>query len=178
MLTFQLIKATTSMKNLLLLRHAKSDWGVSYETDHDRPLSARGRSAAQSIGSYLASVGPLPEVILTSSAIRARTTAELAKESGGWPSVIVSLRELYEAGPESIVQLVQQQEDSISTVMLVGHNPTWEHLSHLLIGGGSLRFPTGALARIKFTASGWSEVSFGEGTLSWFVTPKQLKKLL
>ena len=166
------------MKNLLLLRHAKSDWGVYYETDHDRPLSPRGKSAARLIGSYLASVGPLPEVILTSSALRAKTTAEMAKESGSWPSSIVSSRDLYGAEPESILHLLQQQEDSIETLMLVGHNPTWESLAHLLIGGGSLRFPTGALARIKFAATGWLEISFGQGTLSWLVTPKQLKKTL
>lgn len=166
------------MKNLLLLRHAKSDWGVSFETDHDRPLSLRGKAAARLIGSYLASAGPLPEVILTSSAVRARTTAEMAKESGSWPGNIVYSRDLYEAAPESILHLLQQQEDSIETVMMVGHNPTWESLAHLLIGGGSLRFPTAALARIKFPATSWKEITYGRGTLSWLVTPKQLKKLL
>ncbi|MGW8181496.1 MAG: SixA phosphatase family protein [bacterium] len=166
------------MKNLLLLRHAKSDWGVFFETDHDRPLSPRGRSAARLIGSYLASTGPLPDLILTSSALRARTTAEKAKESGSWPSSIVYSRDLYEAAPESILHLLQQQEDSIGTLMIVGHNPTCESLAHLLIGGGSLRFPTGALARIKFPATAWHGIAFGQGTLSWLVTPKQLKKML
>jgi len=166
------------LKNLLLLRHGKSDWGTSYETDHDRPLTARGRSAARLIGAFLASVGPLPELILTSSAVRALTTAELAKESGEWSGLIVSSRELFGAGPESIVHLVQQQEDSVKTLMLVGHNPTWESLAHLLIGGGNLRFPTGTLACIKLHDSNWSQISSGHGTLSWLVTPKLIKRLL
>jgi len=164
------------LKNLLLLRHAKSDWGGDYDTDHERPLARRGRSAARLVGSFLTSVGPIPEVILTSTAVRAQTTAELAKASGRWSSLIVPSRDFYGAGPGSVLQLIQQQEDSIKTLMLVGHNPTWESLAHLLIGGGNLRFPTGALARIRSPESRWSQTEFGNNTLSWLVTPKLLKK--
>lgn len=166
------------MKNLLLLRHAKSDWGAACETDHDRPLASRGRAAAGVVGTFLALVGPMPELILTSSAVRAKTTSELAKKSGKWTASIISSRDLYEAGPDSIVDLVRQQEDTIETLMLVGHNPTWESLAHLLIGGGNIRFSTGAVARIKFTETRWSQIASGQGTLLWLVTPKQLKRIL
>ena len=143
-------RETDSLKDLLLLRHGKSDWGASYEADHDRPLAPRGRSAARLIGSFLASVGPVPELILSSSAVRARTTAELVKESGPLPSDIISTSQLYGAEPASILDLIRRHEDSIETLLLAGHNPAWESLAHHLIGGGELRFPTGALARIKW----------------------------
>ncbi len=166
------------MKNLILLRHGKSDWGSSHATDHDRPLAARGQSAARLIGTFLKLVGPLPELILTSSALRAQATAELAKNHGKWPSEVVSSDVLYEADLELIVRLVQQQEDSIETLLLVGHNPTWEGLAQFLIGGGTLRFPTGALSLISFAEDSWSQIDRGRGTMLWLVIPKQLKKLL
>jgi phosphohistidine phosphatase len=166
------------MKDLLLLRHGKSDWGASFQTDHDRPLANRGRSAAHQIGSFLAAVGPVPQLILTSSALRAKDTAELAKEGGNWPSLIVTTSQLYETGPLPILDLLRQQKDEIDTIMLVGHNPTWEDLAHHLIGGGHFRFPTAALARIRLPGNSWSQLVFGQGTLSWLVTPKLLKKLL
>jgi phosphohistidine phosphatase len=165
------------VKNLLLLRHGKSDWGASYDEDHDRPLAARGSSAASLIGTFLSAVGPLPDLILSSSAVRALRTAELAKEKGKWPSQIVSSRVLYGAAPESILDLVRQQEDSVGTLMLVGHNPTWEVIAHLFIGGGNVRFPTCALARIKLNETSWKNIAFGQGTLTWLVTPKQLKRM-
>ena len=160
-----------------MLRHGKSDWGASYDSDHDRPLAPRGRLAARLIGSFLASVGPIPELILSSSATRARNTAEIAKESGHWPGEIITMSQLYGAGPASVIELIRQQEDSIETLMLVGHNPTWESLAHHLIGGGDLRFPTAALAQIKMHGTDWNQIDFGQGTLSWLVTPKLLKKL-
>jgi phosphohistidine phosphatase len=101
----------------------------------------------------------------------------MAKESGQWSSIIVPSREFYGVGPGSVLEIVQHQEDSIKTLMLVGHNPTWESLAHLLIGGGNLRFPTGALARIRSAENRWSQIEFGNNTLSWLVTPKLLKKL-
>jgi phosphohistidine phosphatase len=165
------------LKNLLLLRHGKSDWGASFATDHDRPLATRGEAAAKLIGTFLARVGPLPDLILSSSAVRALTTAQLAKKSGRWSSQVLSNRSLYGAGPEFILELIKQQDDAVKTLMVVGHNPTWELMAHLLIGGGNLRFPTGALARIKLPCHSWREIAFGQGTLSWLVTPKQLKKL-
>jgi len=171
-------KEGRTLKNILLLRHGKSDWEASYTTDHDRPLAARGRSAAGLIGVFLARVGPLPQLVLTSSAVRARSTAELAKANGKWSSPIISSQDLYEAGPESIMQLVKQQKSSVETLMLVGHNPVWEDLGGLLIGGGKIRFPTGGLALIKFSTTGWEELTFGQGILVWLVTPKQLKRLI
>jgi phosphohistidine phosphatase len=133
--------------------------------------------AARLIGSFLASVELVPEIILSSSAVRARNTAEIVKESGNWSTPIITLNQLYGAGPASILELIRQQDNTIGKLMLVGHNPTWESLAHHLIGGGDLRFPTAALARIKMHGTDWNQLNFGQGTLSWLITPKLLKKL-
>jgi phosphohistidine phosphatase len=79
------------VKTLYLLRHAKSDWNNAFDGDHDRPLAPRGIEAAERVGRVLAAAGEIPDRILTSSAVRARTTVELAAESGDWasPQVVV-----------------------------------------------------------------------------------------
>jgi phosphohistidine phosphatase len=165
------------MKNLLLLRHGKSDWGATYEQDHDRPLADRGQLSSRLVGRFLASVGPLPERAITSSALRARSTLELAMKAGSWSAPTLVSRDLYQSDPQTILKLIQKQDDSLSNLMLVGHNPTWETLAALMIGGGGLRFPTAAVARIKFTEESWKQIQFGQGTLSWLVTPKILSRL-
>ncbi len=69
------------MKTLLLMRHAKSDWDADYESDHDRPLNDRGLKSARLMGRVLADEGLVPDLIISSTALRARTTAELATET-------------------------------------------------------------------------------------------------
>ena len=72
------------MKTLILFRHGKSDWNTDYAADHDRPLAKRGRNAAATMGAMLARIEQVSDRVLTSSAVRARETVELAAEAGGW----------------------------------------------------------------------------------------------
>ena len=72
------------MKRIFLLRHGKSDWNAPYSTDHERPLKGRGVRAARTIGRFLAETDEEPDVIVSSSAVRALSTAELAAEAGSW----------------------------------------------------------------------------------------------
>ena len=76
------------MRQLLVLRHGKSDWDADYRGDHERPLASRGRRAAAAVGRFLAAAGPMPDRVLSSSAVRALSTVRLAAEAGRWPPPI------------------------------------------------------------------------------------------
>lgn len=164
------------MKSLFILRHGKSDWHAAYGTDHDRPLAKRGIAAAEMMGRFLTHKRQVPDGVLSSSAVRARRTAELAVEAGQWECPLTCLDLLYGASVSDVVNLLMQQPDSASALMLVGHQPTWSELIADLTGGSAVHFPTAALARIDLEIDRWREVRAGEGVLRWLVTPKLLQE--
>lgn len=164
------------MKRVLLLRHGKSDWGADYGTDHDRPLKGRGVRAARAMGRFLTDTDQQPELIVSSSAVRALTTAELAAEAGGWDCEIRSEQGLYGAGATGLLREIRALDNLLDTVMLTGHEPTFSSLASLLIGGGDFRFPTAAVACIAFATHRWEQVDFGRGTLHWFAPPKLIQQ--
>ena len=163
------------MKTLLLLRHAKSD--RSGAGDHERPLNKRGRSSARRIGSTLSRIHQEPGKVLTSSAVRARTTVELAIEAGGWSCPVSATRALYLSSPDSVLGQIIEQDDRWESLLVVGHEPTGSDLASRLIGGGRIEVPTAALLRIDVYAERWSEVGYGEGGLVWMLTPRLLSRL-
>jgi phosphohistidine phosphatase SixA len=167
-------KGTVRMKRLLLFRHGKSDWDARYGADHDRPLAKRGRKAASLMGRYLAGLDQVPDRIVCSSAVRARETLRLATEAGKWSCPVAVAEELYQASPETVLELIRETRDSVNTVLLVGHEPTWSLLTGRLIGKARLEFPTAAIARIDLPVTRWADVEFGKGVLAWLVTPKLL----
>jgi phosphohistidine phosphatase len=165
------------MKSVILLRHAKSDWEADYESDHDRPLNKRGRKAAAMMGHYLGSLGQLPDLVLSSTALRARETVSRAAEAGDWDCPVELTPELYEASPGSALELIRNRDDALGSLLLTGHEPTWSVLAGILVGGASLRMPTAAMARIDFSVESWGDVEPGNGTLIWQVTPKLLGRI-
>ena len=164
------------MSRVLLLRHGKSDWDAPYSGDHDRPLSPRGVKASRLMGEFLSGADLEPDRVLTSSAVRARRTAELAAEAGSWAAPVLPVPALYHASPDSVFRLLQDLEDTVETVLLAGHEPTMSEMVKVLTGGGHYRYPTAAVANIEVMASSWSEVVPGTGRLVWLVTPKLVAK--
>jgi len=161
---------------LLLLRHAKSDWDASYGgEDFDRPLARRGTKAAALVGRFLRRIDLVPDQVLTSSAVRARTTVELAAEAGQWGCPVQGTRRLYEASPEQVMEEIRAVEGAPARLLVAGHEPTWSALLSLLVGGGSFRLPTAALACIELEADGWADLQAGGGQLAWLVNPKLLE---
>ena len=96
------------MKTLLVMRHAKSDWGAASGSDHDRVLARRGIKAARKVGRFLTESETVPDLVLSSSAVRALTTAELAREAGEWGCDIVTSRDLYASDPERVLELIHE----------------------------------------------------------------------
>jgi phosphohistidine phosphatase len=164
------------MSQLLIMRHAKSDWEAAYGSDHDRPLAPRGVKAARLMGRLLAQRGQAPQLVITSTAVRARSTADLAAEAGGWQCRIEPNAALYDALPEAVVEALISKPDLPERVLIAGHEPTWSSLVSLLVGGGRVRMPTAAVACVEFDGP-WTELRPGCGQLRWLVTPKLAKGL-
>ncbi|CCV12871.1 histidine phosphatase family protein [Mesorhizobium sp. STM 4661] len=168
------------MKQLLLLRHAKSSWDDPKLADFDRPLAPRGLKTAPLIGRELARRGWLPELALVSPALRTRDTwrlvsAELPKHL---PAEFAET--LYEATAATVLARVRQAK--ATSLLVVGHNPGLQHFALRLAGAGSdadvfreieAKFPTAALAR--FTIDGdWANLDFGDARLTHCIRPKEL----
>jgi len=162
------------LKTLLFLRHGKSDWDADFSADHERPLAKRGRKAAATMGRFISTCGVLPDRIVTSTATRARTTLEIAKEEGGWDAPTRETRALYMASPADLLVQIRAEDDEADVLLLVGHEPTWSSAVSRLVGGGAVRYPTAALARVDVDVSRWQDVEFGRGELIWLVPPKAL----
>lgn len=170
------------MKRLYLLRHAKAV--PADEDDHARELTVRGMHDAGAMARYLRKSGFIPELILASSAARTRQTADLIQREIDARVELLDALYLAEAG--KILALVQAASQSLSGVMVVGHNPGMEELATLLAREPVRRkervrrdvleekYPTAALAVLDFDVGKWRDIRPGEGALVDFIRPKDL----
>jgi len=165
------------MKTLLVMRHAKSDWGSPSGDDHERSLADRGVKAARRMGRFLADAGPTPQLVISSTAVRARTTVELAVESGGWKCPIITRVDFYASDPDRVLDVVRETEDSVERLLIAGHEPTWSTLVTWLIGGGRVGMPTAAVACLDLRNDRWIDLAPATCELRWLVTPKTMKTL-
>ncbi len=163
------------MKRLYLMRHAKSDWDGAFSSDHERRLAPRGRRAAQTVGRFLSSVGA-PQAVVTSSAVRARTTVEIAAKAGGWECGVEVTDALYGCSPEALLGVSRTADDAVERLLLAGHEPAWSETAGRLVGAASIRMVTAAVACIDLPIVSWNEIRFGVGTIKWVVTPKLLQR--
>ena len=161
------------MKTLLLLRHAKSSWGDSSLADFDRPLAPRGLKDAPRMGRALKAQGVVPDLIISSPAVRAKETVEAVVAAAGLSVSPEFDQNIYEASTAELMKLVRSISDSKSCALLVGHNPGFENLLSRLTGD-SESMPTAALACMEFQIDSWNNIEEGEGKLAWFLTPKTL----
>jgi phosphohistidine phosphatase len=168
------------MKRLTLLRHAKSGWDAPVARDFDRRLNARGRKAARAMGREMQRLGLGFDLILASPAARVtETLTELAQGYGGAAATDFD-EHIYLASVETLLDIVRAADDALDRLLIVGHNPGMEQLALLLAEGGALRdriaakYPTGALAELRFEGPGWRDVAAGAGRLERFIRPRDL----
>lgn len=172
------------MLTLLLFRHAKSDWHNDLG-DHERPLNKRGVKTAPIIARHIAKSGLSPDHILCSDAVRARATLSLTLPELPAPQPAVEIEpRLYLADAETILDVIREHaRDNDRRIMVVGHNPGIHALALTLIGSGdkkalsamAMKFPTAALAIVKFDAGDWNTVGPATGRLDAFVVPRDLE---
>lgn len=177
------------MKTLYLLRHAKSDSRDWSGQDFERPLNERGKQACTAMAAHLRERGILPGIVLCSTAARARETLAGIAAALGWPDAegrpsFVFRDELYLASENELAAEVRGLDDSITSAMVIGHNPGLEVLAiGFAQGGGGGRdafealerkYPTAALATLTFDSDQWRGLEFGKGRLTGFVKPTKL----
>ncbi len=146
------------MKTLLLLRHAKSSWKDENQADHDRPLNRRGKEDAPRMGRHIAAERLMPDLILSSTAKRARKTAAKVAEHCGYSGEVRKLNELYLAAPDVYIATLHALPDDVRRVLVVGHNPGMQMLVAVLSGANG-DFPTAALAQIELPIDAWSDLT-------------------
>lgn len=146
------------MKQLLILRHAKSSWADSSITDWQRPLNERGVRDAPRAGDWLREESLIPDVIITSDAVRARTTADAVAKAAGYVKEIVVEPSLYHAELEDLFAVLNGVRDrAAATVLIVGHNPGLEDFVQQLTGEHH-DLPTTALIHITLAIDRWSDL--------------------
>jgi phosphohistidine phosphatase len=166
-------------RRLYLLRHAKSSWDDPRLDDHDRPLAPRGKRAMKDMARHLRREGVHPELVLCSSAKRARQTLERLLPALGDGVTLEVDDDLYTFHADVILARLKRVPASVTSVMVVGHNPAVEELTLQLAADGArtdrvgAKFPTGAVATLDVRVA-WSRLKPGAAELSAFVTPADL----
>ncbi len=146
------------MKTLLILRHAKSSWKDDDLADHDRPLNKRGKRDAPRIGRRLRESQLAPELIVSSTAKRARKTASSVAEACAYEGVLELDGSLYLASPSQYILVLRRVPEQVQRVLVVGHNPGAEELLAQLTGQ-EVGLPTGALAHVEVDVAGWGDLT-------------------
>jgi phosphohistidine phosphatase len=163
---------------LLLLRHGKSEWGTA-APDHDRPLGRRGKRDVPRMAAYARRNRLLPDVVLSSTACRARQTADLFVASAECcRDAVICLGELYLATAQEIWEVIRAAPAEARSVMVVGHNPGMEDLVRQLAGSAfpAEKFPTAALACFEIAGERWADACAEGAVLVDLAVPKALGK--
>ncbi len=170
------------MKTLHLLRHAKSSWKDSALDDHERPLSKRGRETAKMIGAYLRREKIRPDMMVCSSAVRARQTlAPISKEIKA--RKVVFEKGIYDVPQRKLWKLIWTLPENADCVLMIGHNPAFHELALALADAKSrtrlppieAKFPTGAMATFRFDGA-WKELRPNGAAVSAFTSPKDIAR--
>lgn len=162
------------MKTLFLIRHAKSDWSDDSVKDHDRTLNSRGFRVAPKMAMFLKESEISFDKIFSSSAIRAKTTAEFIAERINDENILEEMPELYMATSRQLLNIVNQLDDSFEKVALVGHNPDFTYFAEYLTNEAIGHLPTCGIVQIEFDLDSWTQVSQNLGKLKNLFIPEEL----
>lgn len=163
------------MKTLFLMRHAKSSWKDDSLADHERPLKKRGKKDIKLIAKVIKKNDLKPDLIITSSAVRAKETAELLAEAIGFKGKIVVSDDLYMGEPSDYMEILTDIKEKFGSVLIVGHNPGLE--AYLQIIDGEIEaLPTAGLGYLMLAVDEWEDITLETmGDLVGFWKPKDLR---
>ena len=165
------------MKTLFIMRHAKSSWKDLNLQDHDRPLNKRGRHDALLMGKLLRNERMSFDLIISSTALRAKTTSNLFAKAFRYEVEIVLEGLIYRAQPIDILNLLSKYSDKYSSILLVGHNPTVEGVVEMLTASPGITMATCTLAHLTLTIDSWAEINRKQPVIGKLVNlwaPKEL----
>lgn len=146
------------MKTLLIMRHAKSSWKDQELPDHDRPLKKKGRKDISNMAKILKKKSLVPDLVLSSTAVRSKETANLMIEKLNYKGKLELIEELYMAEPETYIKYASQVSDKVEVLLIIGHNPGLEGLV-MTLGDKISSLPTGSIAKLYLFIDKWSELT-------------------
>lgn len=162
------------MKRLILVRHAKSSWDHPDLTDIERPINKRGKRDAPFMAELLKKLNIMPDVIYSSPAVRALSTAEIFSDTLGYAKQKIIINEnIYDAGLKELSILINGISDEYNTVFLFGHNPGLTYFANHLGNQFIDNMPTCSIAAFEFGLDKWENVERGTGNISLFEFPKK-----
>jgi phosphohistidine phosphatase len=166
------------MKTLVLLRHGKSSWESPALRDFDRPLTPRGRGAAELMGEELRRRGLRFDLVLASPARRAADTLQLFEGAFGESLNIRFDEDVYAASWPTLLKIIQRTDRKVGSLLIVGHNPGLQNLAVELAGedkaGMGSHFPTATAVTLTLAVKSWKDVQPGTGTIDLFLKPKEI----
>ena len=162
------------MKTLYLVRHAKSSWKYPNLDDFERPLNKRGRKNAPFMGRILKKLKVAPDLVISSPANRAATTARIIADTIDYPLEKIHYNEtIYGSSEYDLVQVIQQLDDTVNRAMLVSHNPALTDLANTIADTAISNIPTCGVFCVKVSISSWAKIGEQRGKLKFFEFPKK-----
>lgn len=161
-------------RRLVVVRHAKAE--PVAPTDMERRLTVRGQSDAADVGAWLLQQQFTPDLAVVSTAVRTRETWQALAQRAGWNTQVDHRVDLYSAGPEAVLDVLRTTPSDVSSLVLVGHNPTVAYLAQLLSDGegdpallarASAGFPPASVTLFEL-GTPWSSLGFGDARLVGF----------
>lgn len=176
------------MKYLTIMRHAKSSWGEAGLADHDRPLNERGKRAAPAVATFLhrtyfsgndtPALLPAPDRLVSSTALRALSTAQIVRETFAMPVDRLLLESrLYLAPAEHILDIMRGFDESWQHAMIFGHNPGLHEFAENILARANIpKMPTCTAVIMAFPHEFWGLADWHEAQLIGYITPKSLER--
>ncbi|MDD5400979.1 MAG: histidine phosphatase family protein [Sulfurimonas sp.] len=162
------------MKKLYIIRHAKSSWKDEALNDFDRPLNKRGKQNAPFMGKRLKENGIMPDIIVSSPALRAKTTAKMIAKEIKYAKDILFNQDIYESSQSTLHKILTKIDDKCGILFLVGHNPALNMLAEYYVDF-SQNIPTSGVVEIEFDCDKWADISAKNAKFISFDYPKKYK---
>ncbi len=164
------------MLTIYLVRHAKSSWAEPELKDIDRPLNGRGKKNAPEIGKLLKKMNEIPDLIISSNAKRAMSTAKRIAAEIDYPvNNIVKNKPLYMAGKNEFLSVISNTESELKKLMLISHNPGITDFANYISNSHIENIPTAGIVKIDFDTNSWKEAAETKGKVIFFEYPKKHK---
>lgn len=164
------------MKTIYLMRHGKSSWWDYEISDHERPLLPAGIKNTKKIASFLKGKNISPDLIISSTAIRAFESSKIVASDLAYPTnKIKTTKDIYLSDEENIFNAIFELDNSINSVMIFGHNPTFTDIVNIFKRPKIENLPTSGFAAISFTTEKWEDIPISKFKFDFLITPKMLK---
>lgn len=163
------------MRELILIRHAKSDWSNPLLDDFERPLNKRGEKNAPFMAKILKKEIQKPDLIISSPSFRTKLTLEYFLKEFEYKGEVIFEKSIYEAPFENLLKVIKNIDDKYKTIFLIGHNPGLNDLANFLLGSFEDNIPTSGVLKIDFDTNSWENISKDNSKLIFFKYPKMFE---